>query len=115
MITVIIEGTKDIENTLRSLSANSSGEFQVVAKEEFPFENVSFFSAEADLYWKIPSGSLVLSASWDKRFELCLKDDDVYCLVPSAGSKYPATNKLENLGVWSGEHYIVPILGVTEV
>lgn len=122
MITVIIQGTKDIQSTLKSLKANAVGEFRVLVDPSVVSDiDVSFItseeleSGESDLYWQIPSGVLILSASWDKRFEFCFKTDEIYCLYPAYGQKYPATNLKHNINKWEGEKYLVPILGVTEV
>lgn len=131
MITVIIEGTKDLSNTLRSLNSNATGEFRVFIADEtirdhvfWKYEKADFvepgilrkYGKRSDLYWVIPSGCLVLCSAWDERLNRCIQDtDSTYCLIPANANRYPVTNKQRNVGKWNGEQVIVPILGITEV
>jgi hypothetical protein len=127
MITVIIKGTKNIDNTLRSLLANAEGRFRVYTEDSVRARlskeyNIEFvkpgifrkYGKKSDLYWFIKSGSLILTTAWDKRFDLCKKKTlKPYCLGPG-GQKYLATNYQLNVGRWLGSNQIVPILRVTE-
>lgn len=128
MITVIIQGTKDIQNTLTSLKSNSAGSFRVFVEDSVRADMSKLYDMEfvtsgrilkygpkSDLYWTLPSGTLVLSAAWDKRLELAVRGDRAYCLHPSGCRRHFATNLQRNVGKWKGPHYPVPILSVTEV
>lgn len=130
MITVIIEGTLNIENTVRSLVANAKEGFRIFSPEAlrlclqdlYKDSNVAFvkpgkslkYGPKSDLYWQIPSGCLILVASWDLRLSLCIKDTNkMYCLHPSGQKRHFATNFQRNVGKWKGEWHVVPILSVT--
>ncbi len=130
MITVIIQGIKNLDNTLKSLSSNAVGRFRVMLDaqalvaggfESYP--NIEFvrpkflrkYGKLSDVYWLLPSGCLVLAASWDLRIERCIRQNSgVYCLLPSGYSKYMITNTQHNVGKWQGAKHIVPILTVVE-
>jgi hypothetical protein len=128
MITVIIEGTKNIERTLTSLVANSDGNFRVFVHEAIRDKlskqfNIEFvkpsllrkYGKKSDLYWKLPSGCLILTAAWDTRMKLCMKKDvGKYCLHPSFRQEHFATNVPRNIDKWKGNKYPVPLLSVTE-
>lgn len=128
MITVIIEGTKNIDNTLKSLEANAKGGFRVYVEDQVRDElskvyDIEFvkpgrilkYGPKSDLYWQIPSGCLILVASWDYRLTLAMRETrKAYCLIPGRQDRFPATNLQRNVGKWKGEKYIVPILSVTE-
>lgn len=130
MITVIIEGTSGIENTVKSLVGNAKEGFRLFVDESwrqglaelYKEANVEFvrpgkinrYGKSSDLYWQIPSGCLILVASWDLRLGKCIKETKkMYCVSPS-GQRYYATNFQRNVGKWKGDKYIVPILRVTE-
>ena len=128
MITAIIQGTKDIRNTLTSLQANAHGKFRVLVEDSLREELSKVYTMEfvqssllrkygkkSDLYWILPSGCLILSASWDVRINLCKKSERVYCLHPAGQARYFITNVPRNIGKWRGRRYGVPILQVTEV
>lgn len=128
MITVIIEGTRNIHNTLTSLRANARDDFRVFVEDSVREEmsrahdldfvkpgRLNRYGPKSDLYWVLPSGCLVLTASWDVRMSLCVKDDKKYCLHPAGIMKHFATNLQRNVGKWKGTQYGVPILRVTEV
>lgn len=132
MITVIIQGTKNLENTIRSLNSNAMGKFRVLLDaeaagikycENCDYPNIEFVRSKllrkygkvSDVYWLLPSGCLVLTASWDLRIERCIKPNaGIYCLMPSGSTKHMITNSQYNVGKWKGAKYIVPILKVLE-
>lgn len=129
MITVIIQGTKNIDNTLKSLKANAKDPFRVFVEDSVREElsktyDIEFvkpglvnkYGKKSDLYWLLPSGCLVLTAFWDARLSLCIKKTKVtYCLQPSGHQKYFVTNFQSNIDKWKGRLYSVPILQVIEV
>lgn len=129
MITVIIKGTKNIHQTLRSLEANARDKFRVLVDEtireglaeiyKIEFVKPRLFNKygkKSHLYWELPSGCLILCSSWDVRLQRGIRNRmGRYCLLPGSQEKFPATNSPANIGKWEGPKYIVPILRVTEV
>ncbi len=131
MITVIIDGTKNIDNTLRSLESNATADFRVFVEESVR-DDINFweynkieivepgllrkYGPRSDIYWLVPSGGLVLTSAWDERLVRAGNGKSgTYCLIPANANRCLATNKQGNVGKWKGEQVIVPILGITEV
>lgn len=127
MITVIIQGTKDIEKTLTSLSNNSKDGFRVLVdksvrsslsgiytKIEFVKPSlISKYGKKSDYYWSIASGCVVLASSWDYRIELAGKDKSgTFCLCTPGRPDSLITNKRGNVGKWKGGVYPVPCLSI---
>ncbi len=136
MITVIIKGTKNIDTTVQSLSSNSNEKFRVFVDAgynekdklkylptQYPhieFEKSRLFRKYgkiSDLYWSIPSGCLILTASWNLRIDMARNSTSakVFCLLPAGKEYYFITNRQDNVGRWKGPIHIIPILQVTEV
>lgn len=130
MITVIVQGTKNLDNTLKSLNSNAVGKFRVMVDEGVTMETgfaaypkiepvrpklLRKYGKMSDVYWRLPSGCLVLTASWDLRIERCVRQNaGIYCLIPSGSHKHMITNSQYNVGKWKGARYFVPILTVLE-
>lgn len=128
MITVIIEGTKNIRNTLTSLQANSEGKFRVYVENSVRSQlsktyDIEFvkpgllrrYGKKSDFYWVLPSGCLILCSAWDKRIKLCKRPTwRSYCLYPGMQDRHYITNRQSNVKKWKGVRYRVPILSVTE-
>lgn len=128
MITVIVQGTKNLDNTLKSLNSNAVGKFRVMVDEGVAAGFAAYPKIEpvrprllrkygklSDVYWRLPSGCLVLTAAWDLRIERCIRQNaGIYCLMPSGSDRHMITNSQYNVGKWKGTRFIVPILTVLE-
>jgi hypothetical protein len=123
-ITVIIEGIKNIRDTVQSLRSHADSSVRIFVDRSVrgelarEFTDIEFINKlKGDLFWVLPSGCLILTGAWDLRISKVAETTKgfIYCLYPNQRNPYFITNKKWNIGRWFGKKYIVPILGVTEV
>ena len=95
-IAVILEGSKNPANTVLSLESNKSGEHEIVIYRDGEFKRPSILwnrQYRADLYWRIPSGCLVLTSKWDKYFDYFRPKSGMGSYGIYCGGKHPATSR----------------------